>query len=82
MRTSEIEVKTLELLYAGQYQEAIDSFKTTCEKYENCAKSSECTARCLIPKLRYLSLSQEENILEIIISDLQDSLLIGDFERS
>lgn len=82
MRIAEIEMATLDLLYSGRYPEAIHSFRTTCEKYTNCEKISECTERCLLPKLRYMTLSNEDNKLDIIISDLLDLLLIDELKEN
>lgn len=72
MRKTEIDPETLELLYAAHYAEAVHSFKITCDKFPDCENILECCQRCLIPKLRYVSLSSNNREIERIIADLLD----------
>lgn len=72
MRKTEIGTETLELLYAGRYAEAVHLFKTTCDKFPLCENALECLQRCLVPKLRYMSLFNDNEKIEKIITGLLD----------
>lgn len=70
MRKTEIGTEVLALLYAGRYAEAVHSFQKTCDEFSHCENISECLQRCLIPKLRYMSLLSEDKKIEKIVTDL------------
>lgn len=78
MRKTELETETLELLLDRRYVEGVNSFRTTCDKTTDCKYVLDCLQRCLIPKLRYISLSNGEKGLEIVISELLDLWLIDE----
>ncbi len=80
MRITDIDSKTLEFLLKGRYIEAIQSFKTACDLFDGCESISDCCQRCLIPKLRYMSLSNNDKNIDIIITELLDLCLIDDLE--
>lgn len=81
MRVSKIENETFNLLYASRYIEAVNAFRETCNGNSECEHNSDCLHRCLIPKLRYMSLTDNNDRVDQIIADLLELWPSDDREK-
>jgi len=70
MRTPYIRKDILYTLRRKEDAKGIGMFQSSCEDFSHCKGRARCTERCLIPKLRYMSLSVNSKEIEKIIARL------------